>query len=126
MIRVRFSLPAPEEIDMVRYFKKGQVVLKEGNTDRDAYIIEHGECEVLKNDEVIATLGKNEIFGELGWLQHIPRSATVRAVSDVTLRVIKAEEAPLFMEHNPKAFIPVLKIVCSRMGEMLERMSKNT
>ena len=109
---------------MVRYFKKGQVVLKEGNTDRDAYIIEHGECEVLKNDEVIATLGKNEIFGELGWLQHIPRSATVRAVSDVTLRVIKAEEAPLFMEHNPKALIPVLKIVCSRMGEMLDKMSK--
>jgi len=111
---------------MVRYFKKGQVVLKEGNTDRDAYIIEHGECEVLKNDEVIATLGKNEIFGELGWLQHIPRSATVKAVSDVTLRVIKAEEAPLFMEHNPKALIPVLKVVCSRMGDMLDKMSKHT
>ena len=126
MIRVRFSLPAPEEVVMVRYFKKGQIVLKEGNTDRDAYIIEHGECEVLKNDEVIATLGKNEIFGELGWLQHIPRSATVRAVSDVTLRVIKAEEAPLFMEHNPKALIPVLKVVCSRMGDMLDKMSKHT
>ncbi|SVC32297.1 uncharacterized protein METZ01_LOCUS285151 [marine metagenome] len=111
---------------MVRYFKKGQIVLKEGNTDRDAYIIEHGECEVLKNKEVIATLGKNEIFGELGWLQHIPRSATVRAVSDVTLRVIKAEEAPLFMEHNPKALIPVLKVVCSRMGDMLDKMSKHT
>ena len=110
---------------MIRYFKKGQIVLKEGNTDRDAYIIESGQCEVTKNDEVLAILGKNEIFGELGWLQHIPRSATVRAVSDVTLRVIKAEEAPLFMEHNPKALIPVLKIVCSRMGEMLERMSKN-
>ena len=126
MIRVRFSLPAPEEIEMIRYFKKGQIVLKEGNTDRDAYIIEHGECEVVKNDEVIATLGKNEIFGELGWLQHIPRSATVKAVSDVTLRVIKEHEAPLFMEHNPKALIPVLKIVCSRMGEMLEKMSKHT
>jgi len=111
---------------MVRYFKKGQVILKEGNADRDAYIITNGECEVIKNDEVIATLGKNEIFGELGWLQHIPRSATVKAVSDVTLRVIKEHEAPLFMEHNPKALIPVLKIVCSRMGEMLERMSKNT
>jgi CRP-like cAMP-binding protein len=118
-------LGVTKEIDMVRYFKKGQVILKEGNADRDAYIITNGECEVIKNDEVIATLGKNEIFGELGWLQHIPRSATVKAVSDVTLRVIKEHEAPLFMEHNPKALIPVLKIVCSRMGEMLERMSKN-
>jgi len=110
---------------MVRYFKKGQIILKEGNTDRDAYIIEHGECEVRKNDEVIAILGKNEIFGELGWLQHIPRSATVKAITDCTLRVIKEEEASLFMEHNPKALIPILKIVCSRMGEMLDKMSKN-
>jgi len=29
------------------------------------------------------------------------------------------------MEHNPKALIPVLKIVCSRMGDMLDKMSKN-
>ena len=110
---------------MIKYFKKGQLVLKEGNTDRDAYIIESGQCEVTKNDEVLAILGKNEIFGELGWLQHIPRSATVKAVSDVTLRVIKEHEAALFMEHNPKALIPILKIVCIRMGQMLDKMSKN-
>ena len=48
------------------------------------------------------------------------------AVEDVSLRVIRAEDAPLFMDRNPKALIPVLKIVCSRMGEMLERMSKHT
>jgi len=111
---------------MIRYIKKGQIVLKEGNTDRDAYIITDGECEVTKNDEVIAILGKNEIFGELGWLQHIPRSATVTAVTDCTLQVIKESEAPLLMEYNPKVLIPVLKIVCSRMGDMLDKMSKNT
>ena len=33
--------------------------------------------------------------------------------------------SPLFMEKNPKALIPVLKIVCSRMGEMLEKMGKH-
>ena len=110
---------------MVRYFKKGQIVLKEGNTDRDAYIINSGQVSIFKNDKYLATLGKNEIFGELGWLQHIPRSATVIAVEDVSLCVIKAEDAPLFMERNPKALIPVLKIVCSRMGEMLDKMSKN-
>ena len=75
---------------------------------------------------MIATLGKNEIFGELGRLQHIPRSATVMAVEDVSLRVIKEEDALLFMEHNPQALIPILKVVCSRMGEMLDKMSKNT
>ena len=110
---------------MIRYFKKDQIILTEGNTDRDAYIIESGQCQVTKNDEVIAILGKNEIFGELGWLQHIPRSATVTAVTGCTLQVIKESEAPLLMEYNPKVLIPVLKIVCSRMGDMLDKMSKN-
>jgi len=110
----------------ILYFRKGQTILEEGDDSREAYIVNSGKVAIVKNDDIIATLGQNEIFGELGWLQHIPRSATVIAVEDVSLRVIKAEDAPLFMERNPKALIPVLKIVCSRMGEMLERMSKNT
>ena len=109
----------------VLYYKKGQTILNEGDDSKEAYIINSGQVSIFKNDKYLATLGKNEIFGELGWLQHIPRSATVMAVEDVSLRVIRAEDAPLFMERNPKALIPVLKIVCSRMGEMLERMSKN-
>ena len=110
----------------VLYFKKGQTILEEGDTSREAYIVNSGKVTVVKNDEIIATLGENEIFGEMGWLQHIPRSATVMAVEDVSLRVIKEEDALLFMEHNPQALIPILKVVCSRMGEMLDRMSKNT
>ena len=109
----------------VLYYKKGQTILEEGDTSREAYIVNSGKVDVVKNDEILATLGQNEIFGELGWLQHIPRSATVIAIEDVSLRVIKPEDAPLFMEHTPKALIPVLKIVCSRMGEMLDKMSKN-
>ena len=110
----------------VLYYKKGQTILEEGDDSREAYIVHSGKVSIVKNDEIIATLGENEIFGEMGWLQHIPRSATVMAVEDVSLRVIKEEDALLFMEHNPQALIPILKVVCSRMGEMLDKMSKNT
>ena len=109
---------------MVRYFKKGQIVLKEGNTDRDAYIIEHGECEVLKNDEVIATLGKNEVFGELGWLENLPRSATVKASTDCTLKVIPASEASKFITQNPSALMPLLRVVCHRLQNTLQFINK--
>ena len=110
----------------ILYFKKGQTIIEEGDTSREAYIVNSGKVVVVKNDEIIATLGQNELFGEIGWLQHIPRSATVMAIEDVSLRVIKEEDALLFMEHNPQALIPILKVVCSRMGEMLDKMSKNT
>ena len=113
------------ENTLVLYFKKGQTIIEEGDTTREAYIVNSGKVVVVKNDEIIATLGQNELFGEIGWLQHIPRSATVMAVEDVSLRVIKEEDALLFMEHNPKALIPILKVVCSRMSEMLDKMSKN-
>ena len=109
----------------VLYFKKGQTIIEEGDISREAYIVNSGKVVVVKNDEIIATLGQNELFGEIGWLQHIPRSATVMAIEDVSLRVIKEEDALLFMEHNPKTLIPILKVVCSRMSEMLDKMSKN-
>ena len=109
----------------ILYFKKGQTIIEEGDTSREAYIVNSGKVAVVKHDEIIATLGENEIFGEMGWLQHIPRSATVMAVEDVSLRVIKEEDALLFMEHNPQALIPILKVVCSRMGELLDKMGKN-
>jgi len=106
------------------YVKAGKPVIKQGEETREAYIIEEGTVEVIKDDMVLATLSKNEIFGEIGWLEHLPRSATVKAVTDCTLKVIKPENAELFMKHNPKALIPILKIVCNRMSTMLEYMHK--
>ncbi len=95
-----------------------------GETTRDAYIIDEGTVAVVKNNQTIATLGPNELFGEIGWLEHLPRTATIIAISDVTLNVIRAEDAPLMMEHNPKALIPILKIVCNRLQSLLEHMGK--
>ena len=107
------------------YIQAGKPIIKQGEETREAYIIEEGTVQVIKDDNmVIATLSKNEIFGEIGWLEHIPRSATVKAVTDCTLKVIKPENAELFMKHNPKALIPILKIVCNRMSSMLEYMHK--
>ena len=107
------------------YIQAGKPIIKQGEETREAYIIEEGTVQVIKDDNmVIATLSKNEIFGEIGGLEHIPRSATVKAVTDCTLKVIKPENAELFMKHNPKALIPILKIVCNRMSSMLEYMHK--
>ena len=111
---------------MIKFFKKGDTIIKDGDTDREAYIIESGEVEVLKNDIQLCILEKHSIFGEIGWLEHIPRTATVKALTDCHLYVVKPKDAPLLIEHNPKALIPILKIVCNRMSEMLEKIGKAT
>ena len=104
----------------IEYFQKDQVVIQQNDLTSELYIIENGECEVLKNGELIATLGKNEVFGELGWLENVPRSATVKAKTACTLKVIPANEAKKFMAHNPKALMPLLRVVCLRLQGTLQ------
>ena len=108
-------------------YRKGQVILKEGEDTHEAYIIITGNVIISNNGVTIATLGENEIFGELSWLQHTPRSATVTAQgNNVSLRVINSEDAEQFMKHNPKALMPLLKLVAARLQSTLKKVGYNS
>ena len=108
-------------------YRKGQVILKEGEDTHEAYIIITGNVIISNNGVTIATLGENEIFGELSWLQHTPRSATVTAQgNNVSLRVINSEDAERFMKHNPKALMPLLKLVAARLQSTLKKVGYNS
>lgn len=52
------------------------------------YVIESGEAEVIITDELSTMLGPGGSFGEIALLRDVPRQATVRAVTDLTLRAI--------------------------------------
>jgi CRP-like cAMP-binding protein len=72
----------------------GDALFREGDVADAAYIILDGEAavEVAADGGVVevARMRRNDIVGEIAILCAIPRTATVRAVSDlVTLRVSK-------------------------------------
>ena len=73
-------------------FKSGQVVIREGEYSTDAYLIESGEVSILKGEKEVAVLKKDESFGEIGCLEHRPRTATVIALTPLTLRVLNEED----------------------------------
>lgn len=108
----------------IEYFKKDQVVIKQNDDTHDLYIIESGNVQIIKNGVLVATLGKNEVFGELGWLENLPRSATVKASSDLVLKVIPAKEATKFITQNPSALMPLLRVVCHRLQDTLQFINK--
>jgi len=115
------------------FFKEGEVVIKEGELSFDAYIIESGVARVTKSvpenldeDIVLADLKEDEIFGEMGWLDRSPRSATVTAKTRLAIRVLKEEDAVQFMTHNPKALLPILRVLGSRLRETLRLIEKFT
>ena len=48
-------------------------------------MIESGKADVLIDGRNVRTLGPSDFFGEIALLRDVPRTATVRTLSDVTL-----------------------------------------
>ena len=68
----------------------GESVFEQGDEADLVYVIDSGEVEVVRvladgTEELLNTIGAGQYFGELGPFLGFPRSATVRATSDVAL-----------------------------------------
>ena len=75
-------------------FVDGEEVCRQGDLGDAAYIVLEGDADVLVDTPhgpvKVATLGKNDIVGEIAILCDVPRTATVCAASRlVTLRISK-------------------------------------
>jgi len=95
-----FSKVEPTKLKLLAFtserlnFLAGDPLFAEGDVADAAFIILDGEAavEVRSDGGVVevARVGRNDIVGEIAILCDIPRTATVRALSDlVTLRVSK-------------------------------------
>lgn len=88
----------------------GEIVVEEGDTRREMYVVVGGELEVVKQGprggEVrVALFGPGDWFGEMSIIEVQPRSASVRAVAPTMLVQISTEEVDrLLYRRDPKAY----------------------
>ena len=69
-------------------YKAGDIVFRQGEVPDRLYVIGRGEVDVIretpgKDDVILTRLGKDQFFGEVGILSDRPRTATIRAATDV-------------------------------------------
>lgn len=108
-------------------FPAHQPVFWLGERGDEFYLVEQGKVTVSCPDEsgkevILATLGPGNFFGELSLLDGGPRTATVRAQTDVTLLALERSDFIAFLEHTPKAAIHMLGILGARQRDTLEKM----
>ena len=70
----------------------GQGFIKEGDPGDELYVVLAGEVEIIKGEAVIVTLKAGAHIGEMALIDNAPRSATVRAKTEVNLLVMRREE----------------------------------
>ncbi|HUB76875.1 MAG TPA: cyclic nucleotide-binding domain-containing protein [Solirubrobacteraceae bacterium] len=71
---------------------EGEIVMRQGDPGDRFYVIERGEVEVEIGGYPVARLSRGAGFGERALLRDSPRSATIRALSDLDLWSLERDD----------------------------------
>lgn len=110
--------------------KTGEVLMKEGDRDKQCYLILKGQLEVIKIDSdqmshQLAQLGANEIVGAIVLLDEQNRSATVRCMSDCELLVISQAMLEQLITKD-KAYYHVIKNIAANICDKFRQTNETT
>lgn len=64
---------------------EGQVLMRQGDYSTELIAVEEGTADVVRDGSVVANITSGDVIGEMGLLEHKPRSADVIATSPMRL-----------------------------------------
>jgi CRP/FNR family cyclic AMP-dependent transcriptional regulator len=101
-----------------RVLKAGTIIMDQGQTGREAYVILEGSATIKRNGKKIGTAKAGAVVGELSLLDNGPRTASVIADSDVTLLVISERALKGAIDNIPAISRKLLKALATRVREL--------
>lgn len=108
-------------------FTSGETVVEIGEPGRSLYVILAGEVQVVypspNSDFELARLGPGDFFGEMALLNEKPRSATVRALSDLDVIVLDKEDFRRVVTATPGLAFTLLAALSVRIRNADEHIS---
>lgn len=116
-------LPAPELEGLARALVPvealaGTTLIIEGEPGDCFYAIADGRVSVTKRGQEMATLGRGDGFGEIALIQDVPRTATVVALTDVSLYSLEKEPFVLALTGHAPAARAAGALVAQRLEEL--------
>ena len=104
-----------------KLYTPGSIICREGEPGDCMYEVESGKVGVYHDyggpdEKLIAELYSNNVFGEMGLLDHAPRSATVVALEDnTTVMTVTEEDFHAYFEENPVEVLEIVKQMCHNL-----------
>jgi CRP/FNR family transcriptional regulator, cyclic AMP receptor protein len=98
-----------------------QIIFKEGDEGDAMYLIVDGKVKVHSGDHVFAELGTKQVFGEMSILDAEPRSASITALTELTLLKIQRDDFAEILAEKPEISQGILKVLTRRLREANRR-----
>jgi CRP-like cAMP-binding protein len=103
----------------------GHLVTREGIGQREMYVILEGACEVESAGRRVALLEQGDLFGEIAFFSEAgERTATVRALTDCRLLVLRQKFLEELARDDPDAAYRILFNVSRMMAERMVAMHR--
>ncbi len=96
----------------------GRVIVEEGSTGHECYVILEGTATVRRRGRRVATLETGSQFGELALLDGGPRTATVTADTDMVLLVLGQREFLGVLDEVPGLAQKILASLATRLRDL--------
>lgn len=102
-------------------YQPGDILCEQGAAGDEAFIILKGEAEILIRPEdggpplSVATLGAGEIVGEIAILCDKPRTATVRARSELTVLSLSKDLFYRTVMEFPQVAVDIMRTLALRL-----------
>ncbi len=105
---------AGSEVEVVA----GRVLMEQGHSGADAFVVLRGSFNVRRNGRKVATLVAGDIAGELALLDDGPRSASVICAEDGSVLVISRGQFRAVLEEVPALTHKLLAELAGRVRNL--------
>ena len=110
-------------------FAEGQILFKEGDPSEGVFRLLSGSVEVLRDLDgdliLLGTVDAGQFIGEMGVVENRPRSATVRAATDVEAEFFTPAEFLDQIAGSPQAARELILRLSQRLREADDRIVKD-
>ena len=115
------------ELVRERSFPKGSVIVFEDDPGDALYLVARGQVKVVLIGEdgrevILSVLGEGNFFGEMSLIDEKPRSATVIAMVDSVVLVLRREDFQARLRTSPEIAIALLRELSRRLRRADEKI----
>lgn len=100
--------------------KAGSTLVQEGDFGYGMFAITSGTADVIIDGAVVRTLGPGDMFGEIAVLSGGRRTATVVAVTDMTLITVLNRDLWRLERESPEIATALRATIAERLGAAVE------